>query len=100
MTILNNVQIRKLRTIRSILAIIVFIGTTPFELTAHTEQEYVQWCFDRKDIRERANDRDNLIKELRLWRNYDNTVEDIYDTYDNDTWAAWQTMAAEVAVSE
>lgn len=69
-----NMQVINLVTIRSILAIIVFIGAIPLEMIAHTEQEYVQWCFDRKDAQERVNDRTRLKKELRLWRIYNNAA--------------------------
>lgn len=70
-----------------------FIGSEK-TLLGHTQAEYRDWCTYLKDNRDRANDRDRLIEEQRLWRNYDNEVASIYSTYDSDTWTAWQNMAA------
>ncbi len=95
-----KIRLLNLRLIDAILVIFLVSNTIPHKATAHTEQEYVDWCFVIRENRERANDRDRLITESRLWSNYDNEVEAIYNTYINDTWAAWETMAAATALAE
>jgi hypothetical protein len=77
------------RTLFGLLVGVLLIGNIGSEtmLLAHTQTQFAAFCDYLRDNRDRSNNRTQLVKEQRLWRNFDNEVAAIYSTYDSDTWS-------------